>query len=193
MLYRFRHNSRHKTAAACHIVCLWSGRCFIGLHVVDIPGVLRNGNVHYIYTYFCRLICGFFVTYKQNCTIQQQWRAVLIELFFLDFIFFFPKNKKSRRNRNRSKVWKFNRGQNIWNASHSNIWKKKKENIRACHRPFLGRAGPDRSENRDGPGRAGANFLKMWWARPDRAGPRTVFVEPKPGCPDPHAVWWMYL
>ena len=36
------------------------------------------------------------------------------------FLFFFP-----GKTGNISKVWKFNWGWNIWNASHSNIWKKK--------------------------------------------------------------------
>ena len=33
----------------------------------------------------------------------------------------------------------------------------------------LGRAGPGRSENCDGPGRAGPRLLKMRWAGPGRA------------------------
>ena len=56
-------------------------------------------------------------------------RAVLIEqLFPQNFpLFFFPrKTGKARKTGNISKVWKFNRGQNTWKASHSNIWKKKK-------------------------------------------------------------------
>ena len=45
-------------------------------------------------------------------------RAVLIEqLFFPNFPLFFK--KKTGKTGNISKVWKFNRGQNTWKASHS--------------------------------------------------------------------------
>ena len=55
--------------------------------------------------------------------ISTRLRGVLIEQLFPNFFLI----KKNRKNRNISKVWKFKRGQNIWKASHSNIWKKKEE------------------------------------------------------------------
>ena len=54
-------------------------------------------------------------------------RELLSTNLFPDFLRFFP--KKNRKSGNISKVGKFNRGQNVWNASHSNIWKKKMENM----------------------------------------------------------------
>ena len=42
-----------------------------------------------------------------------------------NFSSFFPKQEKQEKTGNVSKVWKLNWGQNVWNASHSNIWKKK--------------------------------------------------------------------
>ena len=64
--------------------------------------------------------------------LQKAVRAVLIEQCFPDFLplFFFV-----RKTGNISKVWKLNRRQNIWNASHSNIWKKEKRkyaNTKIC-------------------------------------------------------------
>ena len=59
-------------------------------------------------------------------------RAVLIEqLFFQFFLFlsFQEKQEKQEKQENISRVWKFDTGQNIWKASHSNIWGKKKENM----------------------------------------------------------------
>ena len=53
---------------------------------------------------------------------------VLIEQLFYRFssFFFFPrKTGKAGKAGNISEGCKFNRGQNIWNASHSNIWKNK--------------------------------------------------------------------
>ena len=51
------------------------------------------------------------------------FRAVLIEHFFQCFLFF------PRKTENIAKVWKFDRGQNIWKASRSNIWRKNLENM----------------------------------------------------------------
>ena len=47
-------------------------------------------------------------------------RAVLIELFL---------TRKSGKAGNISKIWKFDRGQSVWKASHSNILKKNWKNI----------------------------------------------------------------
>ena len=61
------------------------------------------------------------------------FRVVLIEQLSPNFSSFFSKkNGKSRKagkTGNISKVWKFNRGQNIWKASHSNVWEKKMESF----------------------------------------------------------------
>ena len=47
-------------------------------------------------------------------------------LFFQISLSFFPRETgKAGKTGNISKIWKFNRGQNIWKASHFNIWKKK--------------------------------------------------------------------
>ena len=58
-------------------------------------------------------------------------KAVLIDSFFSHiFRFFFSrKTGKSGTTGNISEVWKFNKGQIFWKASHSNIWGKKMENM----------------------------------------------------------------
>ena len=49
--------------------------------------------------------------------------------FSPDFpLFFLRKTGKAGKAGNTFKVWKFNRGQNIWNASHFNIWEKNGKN-----------------------------------------------------------------
>ena len=68
------------------------------------------------------------------------YRTPLLQIFLL----FFPRKiGKAGKTGNISKVWKFNRGQNIWNASHSmyvcihgnkkwKIWKYKKLRRKKC-------------------------------------------------------------
>ena len=60
-------------------------------------------------------------------------RAVLIEQLFPNFSPLFFQQKlltgKAGKTGNISKVWKFNRGKNIWKASYSNIRKKKSGNL----------------------------------------------------------------
>ena len=52
-----------------------------------------------------------------------------VGIFSKFFFFCFPrKTGKSRRTGNIFKVYRLNRGQRIWKASHSNIWGKKKKN-----------------------------------------------------------------
>ena len=55
-----------------------------------------------------------------------QMRAVGIEQLSSGFSSFSLRQKQetARKTGNNSKVWKFYRGQNICNDSHSNIWKK---------------------------------------------------------------------
>ena len=52
-------------------------------------------------------------------------RAVLIGRLFSKYSSW----KKAGKTGNIFKVWKFNRGPNIWKASHSNIWEKILENV----------------------------------------------------------------
>ena len=60
-------------------------------------------------------------TYRRTAYLDLIW-AVLAEQLFPGFSTFFP-----RKTGKISKVWKFNRKQNIGNAWPSNIWKKKKK------------------------------------------------------------------
>ena len=53
------------------------------------------------------------------------WAVLIKQLFFPNFLFFFQEKQETFPKLNISKVWKFNRGQNIWKASHSNFWGKK--------------------------------------------------------------------
>ena len=55
----------------------------------------------------------------------RSYRAIFSKIF----LSFLPRKtgKAEKTGSIFSKVWKFNRGQNVWKASHSNIWKKKKE------------------------------------------------------------------
>ena len=57
------------------------------------------------------------------------WAVLIKQLFFPNFLFFFQEKQETFPKLNISKVWKFNRGQNIWKASHSNFWEKKMENM----------------------------------------------------------------
>ena len=64
-----------------------------------------------------------------DCSDGKAWRKLgpflSNDFFFADSPLFARKTGKAGKTENGSKVWKFNRGQNIWNASHSNIWKEK--------------------------------------------------------------------
>ena len=56
-------------------------------------------------------------------------RDILIEQLFFQIFLLCLKQEKQERQETFPKFGNFNRGQNIWKAPHSNIWKKKSENM----------------------------------------------------------------